>query len=83
MFTRPLAVEAELGDPAQQRPRQLGGLPVLVDGRQHLFVDEPARRDEVLPLLVGELPADMEVVGGQGLAQVGVRQGGGGHRDLL
>ena len=70
-----LAVEAELGEPAHQRPRQLGGLPVLVDRRQDLLVDEPAGGDEVLPLLVGELLADVEVVGGERLAEVGVGQG--------
>ena len=72
-----LAQQAELGEPAHQRPRQLGRLPVLVDHRQHLAVDEAARGDEVLPLLVGELLADLEVVGGERVAEVRVGERGG------
>ena len=65
-----LAVEAEVGEPAHQRPRQLGALPVLVDRGQHLVVDEPPRAHEVIPLLVGELLAHEEVVGGQRVAEM-------------
>jgi hypothetical protein len=38
-----LAVEAELGEPAHQRPGELGGLPVLVDRGQHLAVHAKLR----------------------------------------
>ena len=69
-----LAEQAELGEPAHQRPRELGALPVAVDDGQHLAVDEAPRGDEVLPLLGGELLADLEVVGRERLAEVLVRQ---------
>ena len=78
-----LAEEPELGDPAHQRPRQLGRLPVLVDRGQHLLVDEAPHLDEVPPLLVGELLADHEVVGGERLAEVLVGDRRGGHALLL
>ena len=68
-----LAQQSELGEPVHQRPRQLGRLPVVVDRGQHLAVDEPSRGDEVLPLLVGELLAHLEVVGGQRVPEVRVR----------
>ena len=95
MFTRPrgerahpgaavavdvLAVQAEVGEAAHERPGQLRGLPVLVDRRQDLPVDEAPRGHEVLPLLVRELVADVEVVGGERVAEMCVWQGGGGHR---
>ena len=70
-----LPEEAELGQAAHQRPRQLGRLPVLVDLRQHFVVDEAAGGEEVLPLLVGELVADVEVVGRECITEVGVREG--------
>jgi hypothetical protein len=41
------------------------------------------RGDEVIPLFVGELLADLEVVGGERLAEVGVGQGLGDHRVSL
>ena len=78
-----LAVEPELGEPAHQRPRQLGRLPVVVDRGQHLLVDEAPHLDEVPPLLVGELLADQEVVGGERLAEVLVGNRRGGHALLL
>ena len=65
-----VADQAELAEPPEQRPGRLGPLPVLVDLRQHLLVDEAPRAQEVLPLLLGELLADEEVVGGQRLAEV-------------
>jgi hypothetical protein len=71
-----LTIEAELGDPAHERQGQVGRLPVLVDRRQHLLVDEAAGGDEVLPLLVGELVADLEVVGRERLAEVRVGRDG-------
>ena len=74
-----LAVEPELGHPAHQRPRQLGRLPVLVDRREHLGVDEAAHLEEVPPLLVGELVADEEVVGGERRTEVLIGNRGGGH----
>jgi hypothetical protein len=48
------------GERADRRPRQLGRLPVLVDRGQHLLVYEPPGGDEVIPLLVSELLADLE-----------------------
>ena len=69
--------DAELGEPFDQRPGQLGALPVVVDGWQDLRVDEPPRGDEVLPLLVAELLADQQVVGGERLTEVCIRHGGG------
>ena len=78
-----LAEEAELGQAAHQRPRQLGGLPVLVDLRQHFVVDEAAGGDEVLPLLVGELVANVEVVGRERITEVGVGEALCGHGVLL
>jgi hypothetical protein len=75
-----LAQQAELSEPSQQRPWQLRGLPVRVDRGQHLAVDEAPRGDEVLPLLVGELLADLEVVRGERIAEVRVGHGLRGHR---
>jgi hypothetical protein len=70
-----LAVELEVDEPAHQRPRQLGALPVLVDRGQHLLVDEPPRAQEVIPLLVAELLADEEVVGRQRRAEMLIGNG--------
>ena len=65
-----VADQAELAEAAEQRPRRLGALPVVVDHRKHLLVDEAPRAQEVVPLLVGELLADEEVVGRQRGAEV-------------
>jgi hypothetical protein len=75
-----LAVEPEVREAAQELPGQLRGLPVLVDRRQHLIVDEAPCGREPIPLLVGELLADLEVVRGERLAEVGIGQGRGRHR---
>jgi hypothetical protein len=73
------AEQLELREPAHERPRELGGLPVVVDLRQHFLVDEPPGGEETLPLLVGELLAHEELVGGERLTEVGVRHGLCGH----
>ena len=70
-----VADQAELAEAPEQRPGRLRALPVLVDRRQHLLVDEAPRAQEVIPLLVGELLADEEVVGRQRLAEVLVGDG--------
>ena len=61
--------QLELGEPARERPRELGALPVVVDDRQHLLVDEAAGAHERLPIGVVELLADEEVVGDEGGAE--------------
>ena len=70
-----VADEPELAEAPEQRPGRLRALPVLVDLGQDLLVDELARAEEVLPLLVAELLAHEEVVRGQRLAEMLV-----GHR---
>src|SRR5918999_1354495 len=47
----------------RERPRELRALPVVVDDREHLLVDEAAGAHERLPFGVVELLADEEVVG--------------------
>jgi hypothetical protein len=74
-----LAQQIELREPAHVRPRELGGLPVVVDHRQHFLIDEPAGGEETLPLLVGELFAHEEIVSGERLTEMGVRHGLCGH----
>ena len=61
--------EPELGEPAHERPRQLRALPIAVDHREHLLVDEAARAQVELPVGVVELLAQEEVVGGQRRAE--------------
>ncbi len=78
-----LAEQAELGKPMHEGPGQLCGLPVVVDRRQHLLVDEAAHLDEMPPLLVGELLADQEVVRRERLSEVLVGNRRRGHRSLL
>jgi hypothetical protein len=58
-----LADQAELGQANEQRPRQLGTFPVVVDDREHLVVDEAPGSHEVVRLLVAELLADEQVIG--------------------
>jgi len=65
-----LADDAELGQPLDQRPADLGPFPVRADDRHDLLVDEPPDGDEVLPLLVGELLADREEVRPERLAEM-------------
>jgi hypothetical protein len=76
-----VADEPELAEAPEQRPRRLGALPVLVDLREDLAVDELAGAEEVLPLLVAELLAHEEVVRGQRLPQMLIRHRR--HRDQL
>ena len=75
-----VADQAEFAQAPEQRPGRLRALPVLVDRRQDLLVDEAPRAQEVIPLLVGELLADEEVVGRQRLAEVLVGNGRAAHR---
>jgi hypothetical protein len=76
-----VANETELAEAPEQWPGRLGALPVLVDLRQDLLVDEAPRAEEVIPLLVRELLADEEIVGRQRLAEVLVgNRGHGRHR---
>ena len=65
-----VADDAELGQLLDQRPGELGPLPVAVDDRQHLVVDEVAGAPPVVALLAGELVGDAEVVGAQRPADV-------------
>ena len=60
-----VADDSELGQLSNQRPRELRALPVVVDGGQHLVVDEVAGTAPDAALLGGELVADVEVVGTQ------------------
>jgi hypothetical protein len=55
------------------RPADLGAFPVRADDRDDLLVDEPPDRDEVRPLLVGELLADGEEVGPERFTEVSGR----------
>src|SRR6185369_3817197 len=74
-----VADQPQLGEPPHQGPGQLGPLPVLVDRREHLVVDEAPRGDELRRLLVAELLAHEEVVGGERLPEVLVRKRLRGH----
>ena len=65
-----LADDAELGQPLDQRPADLGPFPVRADDRDDLLVDEPPDGPEPVPLLVGELLADGEEVRPEGLAEM-------------
>ncbi len=76
-----LADDGEFPEPLDQGPRHVGALPVAADHRQHLVVDEHAHAAEQLELLVGELLAQEEVVGGERMAKVSEQVGGGQHRD--
>ncbi len=76
-----LADDAELGQPPDQRPADLGPLPVRAGGRHHLLVDEPPDGDEARPLLVGELLADREEIRPEGFPEM--LASGLGHRRLL
>ena len=68
-----LADDAELGQPLDQRPADLGPFPVRADDRHDLLVDEPPDGDEVRPLLVGELLADGEEVRPEGFPEMHAR----------
>jgi hypothetical protein len=68
-----LAEDAELGQPLDQRPADLGPFPVRADDRHDLLVDEPPDGDEVRPLLVGELLADGEEVRPEGFPEMHAR----------
>ena len=75
-----LPVEPEVREPAHERPWQLGALPVIVDLREDLGVDEAPGGDEALPLLLGEFVAEPEVVrceGGRALRLAGWSLGHG------
>src|SRR5207302_4240471 len=76
-----VADDPELGEAAGERPGELGLLPVVVDHRQDLPVDEAAGPDEHVPLLVGELLPHQEVVGGERLTEVLVGHCGCRHPD--
>jgi hypothetical protein len=60
-----------------QRPRELGPLPVAVDDRQHLLVHEPASPLQVVKLRGGELLAEHEVVGAEGFSEASFETHGG------
>src|SRR6266516_5934552 len=68
-----LADDAELRQPLDQRPADLGPFPVRADDRHDLLVDEPPDGDEVLPLLAGELFPDGEEVRPEGLPEMRAR----------
>src|SRR5216684_9192681 len=68
-----LADDAELGQPPDQRPADLGPFPVRADDRHDLLVDEPPDGDEVRPLLVDELLADGEEVRPEGFPEMCAR----------
>src|SRR5207302_3101250 len=68
-----LADDAEVGQPADELPRDLGPLPVRPDDRHDLLVDEPPDGGEVRPLLVGELLADGKEVRSEGFPEMRAR----------
>ena len=72
-----LADDAQLAEPADERPGQLGAFPVAADHRQHLILDEPAHPAQDVELVLGELLTQEEVVRRQRLAEVFKRRGGG------
>src|SRR6266567_5407451 len=53
-----------------QRPGELGTLPVAVDDWQHLVVDEVAGAPQVVQLSTGQLVRDPEIVGTKRAADV-------------
>ncbi len=65
-----VAGETELAQPLDQGPWKLGTFPIPRDDGQHLAVHEAARLHEARPLLVRELVAYEEVVGGERLADL-------------
>ena len=79
-----LADDLELTDSLDQRPWHLGPFPVVADRRQDLVVDERADAAQRGQLLLAELFAQEEVVGGARLTEVvGQRRGDGAHGALL
>src|SRR5439155_23412384 len=67
--------DAQLGEPRDQRHRELRALPVPVDDRQYLVVDEVAGTPPDLAFGGGQLVADAEVVGAERAADVLVHDG--------
>jgi hypothetical protein len=63
----PVADDAERGQLLDQRPGELRPLPVAVDHREDLGVDELTGPDEIALLLRGERLTQPEVVGSQRL----------------
>ncbi len=76
-----VADDPELAEAADQRPGHLGTLPVAADHRQHLIVYEHAHPAQQFELLIGELLAHQEVVGGQRMSEVFEQGGGAQHQD--
>jgi hypothetical protein len=70
----PVAHEPEPPQLLDQVTRELGALPVVVDDRQHLIVNEVPGPIPVVALLRGELVGDPEEVGAAGAAD-GVEHG--------
>ena len=69
-----VADDAKAAHLLDQRPRELGALPVAADHRQHLGVDEGPGDLQVLALGGGQLVAKAEVVGPQRPADLGRRE---------
>jgi hypothetical protein len=61
----PVTHELQLGQPLNQRPGELGPLPVPIDDGQHFLVDEVAGPPPGVELGRCELTGDVEVVGAQ------------------
>ncbi len=75
----PVAHDPEAPQPLDQVTRELRALPVVVDDRQHLVVDEAPGAVPVVALLRGELVGDPEEVGAARTAnsvESGVEHGG-------
>src|SRR5262249_38670203 len=68
-----LADDAELGQPADELPRDLGPFPGRADDRHDLLVDKAPDRDEPRPLLVGELLAHGKEVRAERLPEMPAR----------
>ena len=63
----PVTDDPDRAELLDQRPRELGFLPVFDDGRVYLGADELSRPREVVRLLRGHLLPEVEVVSAQGV----------------
>ena len=68
---QPVTDEACRAELLDDGPGELGPLPVVVDGGQDGVVDELTGPGQIAELVVGELVAQEEVVGGQRIADAG------------
>jgi len=74
-----VADDSQPGHLLDQRPGKLGPLPVAVDDRQHLVIDEVPGAPPIVAFGRGELVGDAEVVGAERAADALVHRNISGH----